>query len=215
MTTISKIGFFGQHTEDIIIYLATLLKRLDKTVSIVDLTEDLRYYFETDGQDIITMNDIDIMFNEKYLEEDDRLILVNFGYDEGFKAELFETDINFIVTDIQKKNIMKLREMLEKQQEIKDYIKVFRDVVDTKMTKEYLDVLMGSSYNTSEEYIFYLNNNELENKIKLQYYSEIDFKNLPKEFKQMLRDIIGKIEFEEDPKLLARKLKKIERGRVV
>lgn len=215
MTTISKIGFFGQHTEDIIIYLATLLKRLDKTVSIVDLTEDLRYYFETDGQDIITMNDIDIMFNEKYLEEDDRLILVNFGYDEGFKAELFETDINFIVTDIQKKNIMKLREMLEKQQEIKDYIKVFRDVVDTKMTKEYLDVLMGSSYNTSEEYIFYLNNNELENKIKLQYYNEIDFKNLPKEFKQMLRDIIGKIEFEEDPKLLARKLKKIERGRVV
>ena len=101
MTTISKIGFFGQHTEDIIIYLATLLKRLDKTVSIVDLTEDLRYYFETDGQDIITMNDIDIMFNEKYLEEDDRLILVNFGYDEGFKAELFEADINFIVTDIQ------------------------------------------------------------------------------------------------------------------
>lgn len=215
MTTISKIGFFGQHTEDIIIYLATLLKRLDKTVSIVDLTEDLRYYFETDGQDIITMNDIDIMFNEKYLEEDDRLILVNFGYDEGFKAELFETDINFIVTDIQKKNIMKLREMLEKQQEIKDYIKVFRDVVDTKMTKEYLDVLMGSSYNTSEEYIFYLNNNELENKIRLQYYNEVDFKNLPKDFKQMLRDIIGKIEFEEDPKLLARKLKKIERGRVV
>lgn len=215
MTTISKIGFFGQHTEDIIIYLATLLKSLDKTVSIVDLTEDLRYYFETDGQDIITMNDIDIMFNEKYLEEDDRLILVNFGYDEGFKAELFETDINFIVTDIQKKNIMKLREMLEKQQEIKDYIKVFRDVVDTKMTKEYLDVLMGSSYNTSEEYIFYLNNNELENKIKLQYYNEVDFKNLPKEFKQMLRDIIGKIEFEEDPKLLTRKLKKIERGRVV
>lgn len=215
MTTISKIGFFGQHTEDIIIYLATLLKRLDKTVSIVDLTEDLRYYFETDGQDIITMNDIDIMFNEKYLEEGDRLILVNFGYDEGFKAELFETDINFIVTDIQKKNIMKLREMLEKQQEIKDYIKVFRDVVDTKMTKEYLDVLMGSSYNTSEEYIFYLNNNELENKIRLQYYNEVDFKNLPKEFKQMLRDIIGKIEFEEDPKLLARKLKKIERGRVV
>lgn len=215
MTTISKIGFFGQHTEDIIIYLATLLKRLDKTVSIVDLTEDLRYYFETDGQDIITMNDIDIMFNEKYLEEDDRLILVNFGYDEGFKAELFETDINFIVTDIQKKNIMKLREMLEKQQEIKDYIKVFRDVVDTKMTKEYLDVLMGSSYNTSEEYIFYLNNNELENKIRLQYYNEVDFKNLPKDFKQMLRDIIGKIEFEEDPKLLTRKLKKIERGRVV
>lgn len=215
MTTISKIGFFGQHTEDIIIYLATLLKRLDKTVSIVDLTEDLRYYFETDGQDIITMNDIDIMFNEKYLEEDDRLILVNFGYDEGFKAELFEADINFIVTDIQKKNIMKLREMLEKQQEIKDYIKVFRDVVDTKMTKEYLDVLMGSSYNTSEEYIFYLNNNELENKIRLQYYNEVDFKNLPKDFKQMLRDIIGKIEFEEDPKLLARKLKKIERGRVV
>lgn len=215
MTTISKIGFFGQHTEDIIIYLATLLKRLDKTVSIVDLTGDLRYYFETDGQDIITMNDIDIMFNEKYLEEDDRLILVNFGYDEGFKAELFETDINFIVTDIQKKNIMKLREMLEKQQEIKDYIKVFRDVVDTKMTKEYLDVLMGSSYNTSEEYIFYLNNNELENKIRLQYYNEVDFKNLPKDFKQMLRDIIGKIEFEEDPKLLARKLKKIERGRVV
>ena len=110
---------------------------------------------------------------------------------------------------------MKLREMLEKQQEIKDYIKVFRDVVDTKMTKEYLDVLMGSSYNTSEEYIFYLNNNELENKIRLQYYNEVDFKNLPKDFKQMLRDIIGKIEFEEDPKLLARKLKKIERGRVV
>ncbi|MEG2110046.1 MAG: hypothetical protein RRY19_09695 [Clostridium sp.] len=215
MTTINKIGFFGRDTEDIIIYFANLFKKLDKTVSILDLTGNLIYYFETDGQEIVTIDDVDIIFNEDHIEEETDLIFINFGYDEDFKAELFETDLNFMVTDIQKKHIMKLRQMLDKQEVTKDYIKVFRDIVDTKVTKEYLDTLLGSSHNTAEEYIFYLNNNELVNKIKLQYYGEVDFKNLPKEFKQMLRDIVGRVEFEEDPKALARKLKRIERGKGV
>ncbi|MGL5381758.1 hypothetical protein [Clostridium sp.] len=214
MTSIKRIGFFGKDTEDIMIYLATFLKKLDKSVSMIDLTGDLKFYFEDDGQEVITLNDIDIFFNEEHFQEQEYdLILINFGYDNQFKSQLFETDLNFMVTDIQKKSILQLKEMLDKQQILREYIKVFRDIVDTKITKEYLDLILGSTHNTIEEYFLYLNSNELENKIKLQYYNEVDFKTLPQGFKQMLRGVVEKIEFEQDPKILAKKIKKIERGK--
>lgn len=236
------IGFAGSYKCDLLLYLARIVLAAGKKVAIIDaVTDDIWSYSVPTYLDkkIVTYGDVDIYLDcktaEAYEEIDFNnydIVFVDFGFNKDMSYYMSLCDSIILVTDLEKNNVLKLREYIksfaasEKYNEARssdsdgterksnnDAIKIYRDVVSSKINTKYTDTLLdiGDKLNVVMEYIVEFDELNYKCRIESQYNDRIKFNKLTKAYKVMLVDIIESCT-ELDRKSILKALKKAERG---
>ncbi|NLD46188.1 MAG: hypothetical protein GX660_03175 [Clostridiaceae bacterium] len=223
MASSNKIGFAGTKVNDIALYLSRILVNLGRNTAIIDASKEqlLKYSVpEINKGDIVTYRNVDVFLNcidtESFSDIDMTaydVVMINFGMNDGLIEEYSGCNVLMAVTDLQRHNILRLRDFLSKTDKNLEIIRVFRDVVDCKIDKKYIDSILESfGIKYLADYELYLEDAELVCRIESQYNDIIKFQKLQKEYKNMLREIVLKY-LGIEGKLLTGAFKTAEKGR--
>ncbi len=217
-----KMGFVGTKTEDIILYLSRILFNMDMSVAVVDASEQQLMKYSVPVPDprshITTYRNVDIYLgccNEDAYKKIDMgkydAVIISMGLNPVFIRELSSYSLSFAVTDMERPNVLKLRDYLSVLDCSYEFIRIYRDVVDSKIDKSYLDSLLDIA-TVAGEYYFYLSEKELCCRLDSQYNDIFRFSILPKEYRAMFKDIIVN-SFGFSRKDTETAIKKAEKGR--
>lgn len=222
VASLTKIGFIGKKIDDIMLYFSRVLVKLDKKVAIVDASfqQNLKYAIPqiNENLEVITYRNTDVYVNcytpEVFAKVDFskyEFVFINFGLNKYLLNEFFDCHEKFVLTDMENHSIYKLKEFLSNFNKQIEMIRVYRDVIDCKISKKYLDNLLDvATIKYSKEYGLYLSENEMLCRIESQYNDIFKFNKLPKDFKAMIMEVL--ISFGFDKKLVIKALKAAERG---
>ncbi|KAB3525455.1 hypothetical protein [Alkaliphilus serpentinus] len=216
-----KLGFWGSYKTDILHYFSRILNALDKRVIIYDDSNDEYLYHSIPMVDrgFITYRDVDIYINREgssleISNEEYDVTLMDFGFDQSKMHQFLDCDIKLLVTDFQRHNILRVKDMMVEINDKPDLIRIYRDIVDSKINTRYIDNLLKleDSFNLLAEYNLYFDEVAYKSQIECQYNDIISFKKLPKEYKIMFKEIIREF-FSSDDKTVIKAIKTAEGGR--
>lgn len=222
MDSLTKIGFMGNKTEDLLLYLSRILLKLDKNIAVFDLSEEqlLKYSVPAMDQESHVVNYRNIDFYslgnaidnpDKKACEDYEIVLLNFGYSKPLVNDYMDCDHRFLVTDIEKHSILKLRDTLSSVDKQIAVHRVFRDIVDCKIGQHFIDNLLHSDLvENQSDFVFYLDEADLVCRLESQYNDHFKFNKLPRGYKQSLIEMVMLMGFEKRKAIKA--LKVAERG---
>ncbi|WP_114298753.1 hypothetical protein [Anaerobacterium chartisolvens] len=217
-----KIGFVGSKTEDIILYISRILFNMDMNIAVMDTSEQqlLKYSVpESIPINLLTSyRNVDFYIGccnkENYKKVDIskyNVIIINFGLNPAFVKELMSCSLRFAVTDLERSSVLRLKEYLEMLDCSYEFIRIYRDVVDSKIDKSYLDSLLDIA-TVVKEYYFYISEKELCCRLDSQYNDIFRFSGLPKEYSAMFKDIlVDSLSFNRKDVEMA--IKKAEKGK--
>lgn len=231
MESTIKIGFAGSYKCDLLLYLARIATAAGKRVAIVDAaSEDIWSYSVPVYMDkkLVTYNDTDIYLscNTKGSLGDVDLgkydmVFFDFGFNKDMVEYASQCDAGILISDIERNHVLRLREYikaftlaLESEDKPKmDVIKIYRDVVDSKINTKYTDTLLdiGDKLNIAMEYIVGFDSVDYRCRIESQYNDNIKFNKITKDLKSMFVDILESCT-QIDRKSLLNAMKKAERG---
>lgn len=222
MASFNKIGFAGTKVNDIILYLSRILVNLGRNTALIDASREqfLAYSVPETDKDVVTYRNVDVFLNciepdsiRNIDMKDYDVVMINFGFNDGLIEEFSGCNVLMAVTDLQRHNLLRLKGFLSKTDKNLEIIRIFRDIVDCKIDKRYIDSILESfRIKYLEDYELYLEEAELMCRLESQYNDIIRFQKLPKEYKNMLRDITLKY-LGIEGKLLAGAFKTAEKGR--
>jgi hypothetical protein len=190
---------------------------------------------------VVTYSDVDIYLNRSDAQAFEEIefnnydvVFVDFGFNKNMAGYMRQCDAVVIISDIERNNVLKLREYIkafvnlleagkttdnegnaneaEKKSQV-DTIKIYRDVVSSKINTKYTDTLLdiNEKLNIVMEYIIQFDEIDYRCRIESQYNDSFRFNKLTKALKVMLVDILESCT-EIDRKSLLNALKKAERG---
>lgn len=214
-----KMGFFGSYKTDIYHYFSRILKVLDKRVAIVDASNDSYLYHSIPQleEEFVTYRDVDIYITKDGLEAattgDYDVLIIDYGFnslDNDFQA----CEIKLLVTDLQKHNISRVKDVLDSTSNKPQIIRIYRDLVGGKINPRYIDNYLNLEEKAEviAEYDFYLDEDAYKCNIQCQYDDIISFKKLPKEYKSMFKELLGQY-FSLDNKSITKAIKQAEGGK--
>lgn len=226
---LSKIvAILGYMAEDLVHYWSRIYHLSGKKCCIVDYSkeQDFRYTLPEINQSEYTYRDIDVFTAPHNVAVGDEKI----GYDIAFyllgsneeTTQLFKNaSYRFLCTDTSRSHVFKIREFirvmesemtnqLEKKLEV---IKVYRDLLPTKINAKYIDFLLASD---KIEYILYHELIYLEQTamchLMNQYNGISKFSKAGGDFKKTLKEVALTVE-DIDNKTFKRAFKLAERGK--
>lgn len=222
VASLIKVGFMGNKTEDIMMYLSRVIVILGKKIAIVDASAEqlLKYAIPKINDNylvtpiVTTYRDVDVYVGhnvEGLLNSFEcskyEFVFMNYGYKSDLINGFMECNFKFAVTDMEIHSVYKLKEMASKINKPSELIRIYRDVVDCKIDKNYLDNLIDSELlKFSQEFALYVDENEMLCRIDSQYNDIFKFNKLPKDFKEMLVQLVVSFGFEKKSALNAFKL---------
>lgn len=190
---------------------------------------------------VVTYSDVDIYLGRRTAQSFEEIefnkydiVFVDFGFNKDMAGYMGQCDAVVLISDIARNNVLRLREYLktfitvwesgkvfgndsntnepEKKSKI-DVIKVYRDIVNSKINTKYTDTLLdiNEKLNIVLEYIIQFDEIDYRCRIESQYNDSFRFSKLTKAFKAMLVDVLESCT-EIDRKSLLNALKKAERG---
>lgn len=223
----SKIlSFVGVEKYDFILGFAKALSQLDHRVLVLDLSENgalseaLYDTYENKEQcekpEILSHQSIDFIphvedwsfhgdFYQPYLyrkNEDYEYVLVDHGFNSTNPA-ILQSTVEFIVLDMQKHNINRIRGFLD-HTDVKKCI-IVRDIVRCKIKAK--DIL-PTSFLGVDDSIYYipLNERDLVHRVLIQHTRTIHTEKYSKKMIQLLSDVLIQLEPEVSPKEILRAL---------
>lgn len=224
MKQLTKIGFIGSYKIDTIHYLTRIIHNLGKEVLAIDSTEEqlMKYTLPNAPEDdFITYRDIDFYMNlnnkKKYKDikfDDEKIYLIDFGFNNDLTDNLNECDLIIVITDFQYHNIKRLQGII-KNSKIKDVVIVYKDIVDTKIDTNYIDFLLEIEKFATlivSKYEIVLNESDIECKIINQYDNFFKFKDISKQYKEMFIDILTEYSVDNRRNII-KAIKKAEKGK--
>ena len=246
MKALVQIGFAGSYKCDLLLYLARTVLAAGKKVAIVDAVADDIWSYSVPvylDNKIVTYSDVDIYLGCKTAETYKTIefnkydvVFVDFGFNKDMSYYMSLCDSIILVTDIERNNILKLREYIKaftasegfnskyvvnnssdggghKNKSNIDVIKIYRDVVGSKISPRYTDTILDidEKLNIAMEYIVQFDEINYRCRIESHYNDTFKFNKLTKAYKVMLIDIIESCT-ELDRKSITKALKKAERG---
>ncbi|MCX7772104.1 MAG: hypothetical protein N2376_03210 [Clostridia bacterium] len=228
-----KLGFIGSYKCDIMLYLARTLLAAGKTAAIVDASSEHIWDYHVSkisNSTVVTQKGLDVFLScdsqqnyEQMAYEEYDFILIDFGTNRSLAKYFKECSVHFIVLDMEKMNIIRLSSFLhvffqfdsteEDQQEKREFIRIYRDIIDSKINIPYINKIIGADdkINVALEYMMYLDGMDYKCRIENQYNDTIRFTKISKAFKHMLLEILDTFSNIEKKHLL-KALKKAERG---
>ncbi|MCX7920453.1 MAG: hypothetical protein N3B21_00300 [Clostridia bacterium] len=224
MGSLTKIGFCGTKIDDITSYLSRILNVIGKKLAVIDASEEQFLKFSVPSGDnctnITTYRGVDIYtdcsFQDNFAKVNlskYEVVFINFGLNKALLKEFSDCDIHFIVTDMERHNVLRLKDTVSKLDKKLEAIRIYRDVVDSKIDKRYMDSLLENvMVNYKAEYFFNLDDSELACRIDSQYNDIFKFNKLPKEFKVMFSEVLTEL-LGLDKKTVSNAIKKAERGK--
>jgi hypothetical protein len=254
MTSLIEIGFAGSYKCDLLLYLARIVMAAGKKVAIVDAVEDDIWSYSVPvylDKKIVTYSDVDIYLGCKNAQSYENVefnkydvVFVDFGFNKDMSYYMSQCDSVVLVSDIDRSNILRLREYIKafttcegfgkpsviendeggnedengnekeyKRKSKMDVIKVYRDIVASKINTKYTDNLLdiNEKLNVAMEYVIHFDEINYKCRIESQYNDSFRFNKLTKDYKVMLVDIVESC-IGLDRKLITKALKKAERG---
>lgn len=217
-----KVGFIGHKTEDIMMYLSRIILNMGKRVAVFDASNEqiLRYYAPNidESSNVTNYRNIDFYSSCQSIEAHCKIefskydvVLINYGYNTELLDEYSSCSHKFIVTDLERHSILKMKNTCSKLNKSIEIFRVFRDVVNCKIDEKYINnVLDNVMVKILNDYIIFHDDNELICKIESQYNDIFKFNKLPKFFKDILLDILNSLGF--DKKSSVKALKISEKG---
>ncbi|PKM51549.1 MAG: hypothetical protein CVV02_06335 [Firmicutes bacterium HGW-Firmicutes-7] len=201
-----KLGFVGSYKVDMIHYLSRILKALNKEVILIDASEeqllkttlptladsDLFTYF---GVDCISYSEEKVELSKAVNMKGYDIALVDHGLHVSERIDM-EYSIVFIVTDYERHNILSLKKSLNNfLNNNMNVVKVYRDVIDTKINKNYINHILNIDVRTKvlAEYEFERTQEDYKCKLLCQYDEVFSFKKLSRKYKEMFADIIEEL----------------------
>jgi len=193
---------------------------------------------------VVTYGDVDIYLGCKTAETYEAIefnnydiVFVDFGFNKNMSYYMGLCDKIILVTNLEKNNVLKLREYIKaftnfevfngkgsadnsadgEKVEVKtkkDAIKIYLDVVKSKINSQYTDTLLDidEKLNIVMEYIVEFDEINYKHRIESQYNDLIRFNKLSKAYKYLLVDLIEN-STDLDRKSIEKALKKAERGK--
>ncbi|OPZ87567.1 MAG: hypothetical protein BWY74_03372 [Firmicutes bacterium ADurb.Bin419] len=192
---------------------------------------------------IVTYSDVDIYLGCNTAEPYENIefnkydiVFVDFGFNKDMSKYMNQCESVVMISDIERSNVLKLREYIKafitsegfcskdavnnsedrKEHDSKsqvDIIKIYRDVVGSKINTKYTDTLLdiNEKLNVVMEYIVQFDEVNYRCRIESQYNDRFKFDKLTKAYKVMLVDILESCT-ELDRKSITKALKRAERG---
>lgn len=200
-----KLGFFGSSKVDNLLYLGRIYEKLGVKVCIVDASQsqEIQYYIP----DILDNNrinyyNIEFIINLNTQEKissfdfsEFSVIIFDFGFNDHLINKMIDCNEIFLVTDFNKKNVYKSRDIINKlfnASENTKVIRVFKDYLRTKIKEKYIEyvIFKNDSNLIKEKYTIPYKNSEKAIKLSSQYEDRFIVKNLSKESLRFYMDII-------------------------
>lgn len=218
----NKIGFIGSNNIDTMLYLSRLCVNLNYNVAIIDASNEqlLKYSIPDSENNEVNYRGADFYLNQMSAEciekpkdkEEYRVVLVNYGFRHGLKQELEQCDMVVVSTDFDRANILKLKDMLD-QIEVINIVKVYRDVVKSKITPKYIDCVLGlDRFRVEKSYVIKLDNHDVKSRLLSQYDDIFTFDMISSEHRALLTELAEEY-MEADYKALMKAIKRAERGK--
>lgn len=218
------IGFIGSDKYEFILYLSRILYHLGKKVLMVDYSEkfvlsqcipkpeklnhkDYKDYIDYCGVDFIKGIDL----KENWKTEYD-VVLIDFGFHPDAETITYCTKLIY-VTDLQLQNVNRMKSFLSETCYTADAAFVIKDVVDCKITPEFILEQLEQEFDENQTYILYQDSFDTKYRILCQYNLKYNFGRLSKPTKIFLKDLARGSLQTQDEKGLKEAYKKAERGK--
>lgn len=205
MTHSIKLGFIGSYKIDLLHYFSRVLRAMNKSVVIVDASEEqyLVYTIPHTIEDKVSFQGVDYITNlsdVKRIRAIDLkkydIVLIDYGLNDAMSRDYESCTILFVVTDFNRHHILPLQALMSEafNPSIK-VVKVYRDIVNSTVTKQYIDFILDIERKAKvlAEYAFDLQEEDYQCKLLCQYNDEFEFNKMPKPYKQMFADIIEEL----------------------
>lgn len=212
MASLTKIGFAGSYKCDLLLYFARIAGSAGKKVMLVDSTDEQLLPYSvpnTFNDNITTYGNCDIYSgcnNLKIYEQLDfsnyDILFIDYGFNEELAHYMLDCNEIIFVSNLEKYNVLKLRGYIESLTEavLKDkkedinIIKIYRDIVKSKIDKRYIDSILALNeiLDVKGEYLFYFDEVDYKIRIESQYDDNFRFNKLMKEHRVMFSEILGK-----------------------
>lgn len=242
MNSSIKIGFAGSYKCDYLLYFSRIALALGKTVSIVDATGEQFLNYSVPNylnNTVVSYRGIDVFLGCKGAENYEQLpldkydiVFIDYGFNSHLVKYMRDCTAVILCTDFERYNVDRLRDYVKElaafnktNSQNKDgdthqgedekvyVIKVYRDIVKSKINEKYIDhyLELNTLVEVTLEYIFYFDELDYKSRIDSQYNDFFKFNKLTKSHRTMFVDILrGVLELKD--KEVIKALKKAERG---
>ena len=218
-----RLGFIGFCKTDLILYLSRIINSLGEKAAIVDRSSGHELIYSVPvgiyAKDRLDYRGVEVFLDCGATElielplDDIYAVLVDYGINGNASGELKCMDAVFVVCDMQKHHLVPLSNYLSRAAEIRNIIRVYRDMPSGKITARYADSLLNIENNAKiiAKYEFPLYETEYAVRLTSQYDDIFKFNRIPAELSQMLLDCVIEL-FGIDKKTAVKALKKAQRG---
>lgn len=222
MDSIIKIGIIGEKVGDVVMYLSRILQNLDQKVAVFDLSNEqhLKYSIPAINREaeVVDYRGVDFYCLRRCIDDHYKvefhkydIVFIIYGYHYYNIEDFMECDHKFLITDLERHSIMRLKETVQKIDKKIEVKRIFRDVVDCKINQGYIDnLLYNEEVEVMDDFALYINDVEMACRLESQYNDIFKFNKLPKVYKKTLCEVVQSLGFEKKGALKA--LKTAERG---
>lgn len=217
---VKTISFIGNKYEDLVHYLSRILIALNKKICIIDLSREqlFKYTLPAFEGDFYCYRDADIYMNTTSfddLENNYDVALMLLGYSPTYKEVFTKSDVRILSTDFTRANILRVKEFLDDLNPMEQLglIKIYRDLIATKINEKYIDTLLTfDNISFPKEYAIYFDDEIAATSLLMQYNDVFKFDKLNKEYKEVVYDLMNDY-FPIEKKELKKAYKRAERGK--
>lgn len=230
--TVKTIAIGGTQTVDLIHYVCRILVHMGISCCVEDYSasSELRVTVPDLESKILYVDYRGVDFNFKPINKATNeyksydYIIKYVGTNKAAVNEFKNAEIQLVSMTMERHKLLEIKEFIGQiQRQSPRIIRVYRDVVDSKIDKKYLDELIGFSVDVSSneleevlnsryyEYFIYLDDHDYKTRIALQYNDQFKFNKLSKELKNLIREIL-EVHLLLSPKAVSSAYKKAERG---
>ncbi len=212
-----KIAVIGENKEDLIIYLSSILKNLEKQVAVIEKGihgKYLEYLGENNiiAKGIITKNNVDYCVDGSSNLEDSTgfydVVFINFN--ELNNDKIFECDELMVVATQNKKIIEGFDSFISENYEKLKFIHfINKDIVECKTIPSEIikKVKIDEESKVLETYNLYLDEQNIKNKLDLQYSNRVKLSKLSSEYKKCIINIIKYMFTDEEERITEKEIK--------
>lgn len=199
-----RLGFVGTYKVDLLHYFSRILIALNKEVVIVDATKEqyLQATIPEPINNVTTYQGVDYVVNHYKMNQLSTLdysqydiALIDYGLNEEIHQDYINCTIIFVVTDFERHNVLKLKNILNEFNQSIKVVKIYRDVILSKISCQYINHLLDIEVKAKvlAEYLFEFKEADYRCKLLCQYNNNFTFKKLTKEYKRMFADIVEEL----------------------
>lgn len=190
----TKLSFVGTYKWDLIHYLASIYGVLGKKVAIVDASceQELRHTLPNAGMgDVMTWHNADCYMAEAAGEDYD-VIMTDYGLMLDSRADLSDSTLMLIVTDLQRQHLDRLTGVLKNLPGEIPTVKIYRALPEGAVNGRYADrhLMLKDQLHIVADYEITLNSRDEQLKLLGQYEGFPHFKGLSPAYMTLLSDIV-------------------------